>query len=260
MYLLESRLIEPTKRYSPDPNMPKNAIFCHHESTMAVLDELAHEGIVENVSHRRPMKVSHFRYNGLEIALINVWTGTHISANGIARYYLHGCRNFINLGGIGAPDTSYKIGEFVVATEAIRDDGYTDSLATKDEPAISDPQVADALISGCIREGVNPRIGKVWTVSSMYAYTREDVDKKLRKGIIGVEGEMAAIAIMTGWVRLKYGDRFGIPYSGNLFYFSDIIPATPDDPWDSILDKPGKMLPHKKTGLKIAMRALRELN
>lgn len=87
-----------------------------------------------------------------------------------------------NSGGL-APDLS--LGELVVSTGAVRDDGTSASYVTPSYPAVADHRVVGALLDAARAAGQPCRAGITWSVDAFYA----------RNAVVTPDG---ALAPMTG--------------------------------------------------------------
>jgi uridine phosphorylase len=104
-----------------------------------------------------------------------------------------GARTILFIGWCGAVSPLLGIGDLVVPTAAVIDEGtsphYTvgATAACPSEPLMR--QVAEA----CAAAGVAPRAGTVWTTDAVFRETRDEVARHQQDGVLAVEMECSAL-------------------------------------------------------------------
>jgi uridine phosphorylase len=110
-----------------------------------------------------------------------------------------GVRTILFIGWCGAVSPVLGIGDLVVPTSAVIDEGTSPhyvagiSAAGPSEPLMR--QVAEA----CAAEGVCARLGTVWTTDAVFRETCDKVARYQRDGVLAVEMECSALFTVGGF-------------------------------------------------------------
>jgi DeoD family purine-nucleoside phosphorylase len=123
-----------------------------------------------------------------------------------------GARTLIRIGTAGAIDSELELGQLVVATEAIADDGASTALGAG-ERVTPDPALTEALTAAAAEAG--PGRGGPVATSDLFYDPRDDVlDRWRAAGALAVEMEAATV--------LRVAERHGAA-AGCLLAMSDLI-------------------------------------
>ena len=132
-----------------------------------------------------------------------------------------GCNKFIVCGGAGCIKENMNVGEIILPTSAVRDEGTSYHYL---EPAreVECHQAAATVVQRSLSEMGIPFItGKTWTTDAFYRETEAMVQKRREEGCITVEMEAAAFFAVS-----KYYD---LPLAQLLYAGDDVSGAE----WDS---------------------------
>ena len=114
--------------------------------------------------------------------------------------WLTGAERFVLFGSAGSLDPSLTQGNFVIPTEAVRDEGMSYHYAPPaDTVRIANADYVERVLSG---HGVKCAKGKVWTTDAFYRETRRLVQRRKDEGCIAVEMELAGVQTVCdfyGW-------------------------------------------------------------
>ncbi len=80
-----------------------------------------------------------------------------------------GGRTFIRVGNSGALAESVALGDAVITTAAVRDDGASRSYVRPEYPAAADYRVTSALVGSAEAKGVRHHAGVTWSIDGFYA-------------------------------------------------------------------------------------------
>ncbi len=80
-----------------------------------------------------------------------------------------GARTLIRIGNSGGLDPRLELGDLVITTGAVRDDGTSRSYVTLEYPAVADYRVVAALEQAARRRGVRHAVGVTWSMDAFYA-------------------------------------------------------------------------------------------
>lgn len=117
-----------------------------------------------------------------------------------------GANKFIFIGWCGSISQKIKIGDIIIATAAIIDEG-TSRHYREDDPQISCPseRMVAELKSALDHVGVNYHDGSVWTTDAIYRETRDKIEDYQRLDAVGVEMEISALFTVAKFRKVDLG-------------------------------------------------------
>ena len=117
-----------------------------------------------------------------------------------------GARKIIFLGWCGSISPKVKIGDIIVTTSAIIDEG-TSGHYKKDNHLISFPSelMVTELKGALDRMRVNYHPGSVWTTDAIYRETRDRIEHYQRLDVVGVEMEVSALFTVANFRKVDLG-------------------------------------------------------
>jgi uridine phosphorylase len=106
-----------------------------------------------------------------------------------------GGRVFIQIGATGAIQEHIALGDVVIPTGSVRDEGLTRYYAPKQYPAVADYRIVHALVGAAKKAGKTVHTGIIRTTDGFYPSQR--IEKYVQRyhdlGVLSVEQEVAAI-------------------------------------------------------------------
>lgn len=117
-----------------------------------------------------------------------------------------GARKFLFLGWCGSISARAKIGDIIVPTSAVIDEG-TSGHYNEDDQQISFPSelVVTELRDALDQNGFNYHDGPVWSTDAVYRETRAKVEQFQRQNVIGVEMEISALFTVAKFRKVDLG-------------------------------------------------------
>lgn len=182
--------------FIPDFPIPESVIFCYEGN---LLDRITRVEKVEQV---------HGVGGGFYLLTetdnrIAVSGNNGIGAPGVSMllemYIELGIKRFINIGIAGGLQKTSHIGDVVVCTSAIRDEGVSyHYLEDPSAPALPSENLTTALMQILASEGINYTQGPTWTTDAFFRETVGEIRHYQQEGVVTVEMEAAALfAIST---------------------------------------------------------------
>jgi len=117
-----------------------------------------------------------------------------------------GASQIIYLGWCGAVSSQAKIGDIVLPTAALVDEGTSRNYAVTDG---GESKPADSMVSLIEQVLTNNRIdfhaGKIWTTDALYRETREKVANFQQQDVLAVEMEISALFSVAQFRRVALG-------------------------------------------------------
>jgi uridine phosphorylase len=102
-----------------------------------------------------------------------------------------GAKTFLRVGNSGGLDPSLALGDLVVTTGAVRDDGTSRSYVVPEYPAVADHALVGALLAAARERGAPCRAGITWSLDAFYA----------RNAVLAPEGGMRSMMAGGYWTR-----------------------------------------------------------
>lgn len=138
--------------------------------------------------------------------------GAAVSVMLLEEIIAYGVNRTVFVGYCGSIQNDVGLGQVVLPTHAVREDGTSHHYLPRDVPCRPDGSLLDALHRGLRQKSVVAKAGPVWTTDALYRETEEKIDKYRAQGVLAVEMEMSAL-FAVGAVR-----KVGI---GSLLLVSD---------------------------------------
>jgi len=104
-----------------------------------------------------------------------------------------GARKFLLLGAAGSLQPYLKVGDYMIPTEAIRDEGVSPHYLPKGVRAEASKKIVGALERACRKHRVTYRKGLVWTTDAPFREIKSKVIALQKRGCLAVEMETAAV-------------------------------------------------------------------
>lgn len=124
--------------------------------------------------------------------------GCPLAANAIERMVRTGVKYIVSIGTCGSTDESIKVGSFLLATAAVRDEGTTPGYLNIEVPALADLDLTFRLKTEFEKIGVNPKLGVIYTTDQRFK-EKPEILKMLfkRANVINIDMETAAIILIS---------------------------------------------------------------
>lgn len=134
-------------------------------------------------------------YRGIPVTVSCAGIGAGQTSNVMEELINLGGRVFLQIGATGAIQESIGMGDVVIPTGAVRDEGQTRYYAPKRYPAVSDYRVVSALVEAARASGHTVHAGIIRTTDGFYPSQRIEryVQRYHDLGVLSVEQEVAAI-------------------------------------------------------------------
>jgi uridine phosphorylase len=186
-----------------------------------------HLGDASEVASFREFRTVTGRLDGTAVTVTSTGIGGPSAAIAIEELVQLGAHTFLRIGTCGAIQPYVHVGDLVIATAAVRDEGTTRQYAPLEYPAVSSPVVVSALQRAAATTGATVHIGVVHTTDTYYGQheaQRMPVADELtgrstalrRLGVLCSEMETATVLVVGGGV---HAARVGsvLAVAGNRF-------------------------------------------
>ncbi|MDL5360421.1 nucleoside phosphorylase [Halalkalicoccus sp. NIPERK01] len=168
--------------------------------------------------HHREYRTLTGRYDEVPISVTSTGIGGPSAAIAVEELARVGADTFIRVGSCGAIQEGMDVGDLVITTGAVRQEGTSDEYVREDYPASADHEVVCALVAAAERLGYDYHTGITMSADSFYAGQgrpgfegfeaagSDDLVEDLREANVK-NIEMEASAILT--IANVYGLRAG---------------------------------------------------
>lgn len=140
-----------------------------------------------------PHPLYEIAYNGRRLAFFHPGVGAPLAAGLLEAVIAFGCRKFIVCGGCGVLQKDIAVGNLVVVTGALRDEGVSYHYLPPGREVRAHPDGVKALQTACAAHSLPFRLGKTWTTDAPYRETAAKIAARRAEGCLTVEMEAAAL-------------------------------------------------------------------
>ena len=141
---------------------------------------------VREVCRVREYTIATGQYEGVALTAASTGIGAPSTAIVVEEMAALGTRTFIRVGNSGGLDPAVQLGDLVVSTGAIRDDGTSRSYVVPEFPAVAHYEVTAALVDAARRAQAPHHAGITWSLDAFYARNaRLDADGRYRSMSFG---------------------------------------------------------------------------
>lgn len=163
---------------------------------------------VEKVGYYAPASgFAKGRYGGVEVFLTRPYFGAPAAATTLEMLVAGGGRVFVVVGEVGALNPVLRIGDVLVPTWGLREEGVSFHYMPPNYVPKPDRELAGKLFREVRRVKGRRRIrvvkGGVWSIDALFRETRDKVVEYSRIGILGVDMESTALMTVAAYRKVK---------------------------------------------------------
>ncbi len=146
-------------------------------------------------------------YQGIEVSVVSTGMGVFSAVVAVEELAAIGANTFIRIGSCATYQEEIQLGDNIIATGCIRDEGCTLEFAPLAFPAVPDLAVMTALIDSAKEIGATYHTGVVRTCENFYLRDRSPAlnEKYAKLGAVALEMELSAILMAS----IDLGKRAG---------------------------------------------------
>jgi uridine phosphorylase len=172
----------------------------------------------EERAHHREYRTLSGSYDGEPVAVTSTGIGSPSAAIAVEELARVGAETFVRVGSCGAIQAEAAVGDLVITTAAVRQEGTSDEYVREDYPAAADDEVVTALVTAAERLGHDYHLGVTCSTDSFYAGqsrdgfdgfraagAEEQIAELQEAGVINFEMEASAILTLAGLYGLRAG-------------------------------------------------------
>ena len=206
-------LLNPTKLIQPHADMPASCVLCFFQD---VIDHLKSQGLLKEVTSLRCEMGRHPVYRFAtpvgDVALAHPGIGSPLAAGLMEEMIALGGRKFIACGGAGVLESTLDVGDVLVPTAAVRDEGTSYHYLPASREVALQPDAITVIEAGLRERHVSYRLVKTWTTDAFYRETPARIAARKAEGCVCVEMETSALCAVAQFRGVKFGQLL---YSGD---------------------------------------------
>ncbi len=145
----------------------------------------------ELVAEVREYRVVTGERDGVALSAASTGVGAPSTAVLLEELIKLGSHTFIRVGNSGGLAPDLELGDLVVTTGAVRDDGTSRSYVVPEYPAVADHAIVGALLSSARQRGARCRAGITWSLDAFY----------MRNAVLTEDGGLASMSVDGYWPR-----------------------------------------------------------
>ena len=173
--------IEPSKVIQPR-GVPEHCVISFFGE---VIDKVATEHkarvIVENRWEDGPHPLYEIEYKGQRLAFFHPGVGAPLSASLLEEVIAFGCRKFIACGGCGVLAKEIAVGQLVVVSGAVRDEGVSYHYLPPSREVQANEIAVEAIVKALDKRNLPYLVGKTWTTDAPYRETPNKISQAQRR-------------------------------------------------------------------------------
>ena len=172
----------------------------------------------EEKAFHREYRTATGTYDGEPLSVTSTGIGSPSAAIAVEELARAGADTFIRVGSCGAIQEDMDVGDLVITSGAVRQEGTSKEYVREDYPAAADHEVVSALVAAAERLGYDYHVGITMSADSFYAGQgrpgfdgfraagADDLVDELREANVkNIEMEAAAIATIANVYGLRAG-------------------------------------------------------
>ena len=143
------------------------------------------------VCQTREYRVVTGEFGGVPLTAASTGIGAPGTAVIVEELMKLGGHTFLRVGNSGGLAPGLEVGDLVITTAAVRDDGTSRSYVVPEYPAVADHRIVGALLEAAELRGIRHRAGITWSLDAFY----------IRNALLQPDGSMASMSVGGYWTR-----------------------------------------------------------
>jgi uridine phosphorylase len=194
-------------------DLPRHVVLCFFRKTIATFVEaLGGREIGRLASELGSYPVFEVELLGGRVAVAQAGVGAPLAAGWLDELITLGGRAFIAAGGAGVLVPGLVLGQVIVPTAAVRDEGTSYHYLPASREVGPSSDALDAIVATLAAHGVPHVTGKTWSTDGIYRETRDKVRRRVAEGCLTVEMEAAAFFAVAQFRGVSFGQML---YAGD---------------------------------------------
>ncbi|HKJ58150.1 MAG TPA: nucleoside phosphorylase [Halobacteriales archaeon] len=172
----------------------------------------------EQTGEHREYRTMTGTYQGAPLTVTSTGIGSPSATIAVEEHANLGTDTFVRVGSCGAIQPGMDVGDLVITTGAVRQEGTSGEYVREDYPAAADGEVVTALVTACEELGYPYHVGVTCSTDSFYAgqgrpgfggFEAAGADERVAElqaaGVLNFEMEAAAVLTLASLYGLRAG-------------------------------------------------------
>ena len=201
----QEAVIEP-KRVHAAKDVPMHAVVCFFQDVIERLQQEEGATLLHTLrSEIGPHPVYEMLFRGRRLAVFHPGLGAPLAAGLLEEVIALGCTKFIACGGCGVLDSTVTLGQVLLPTSAVRDEGTSYHYLPPGREAHASPSAVAAIEAVLAAQSREYRRVKTWTTDAIYRETPGKIQRRKAEGCLCVEMEAAAFFAVAQFRGVEFG-------------------------------------------------------
>ncbi len=149
---------------------------------------------VEELKFNREYRSLRGTYKGVPVLAMSTGMGGPSTAIGVEELNQIGVKCLIRIGSAGALQRGIGLGDLILVTGAVRDDGTSATYVPAQFPAVADPTLLAACVRSARERGLRHHVGLCRSHDALYLEPEYDTSGEWsKKGVLGADMETATL-------------------------------------------------------------------
>ncbi len=171
---------------------------------------------VREIAFNREYRTITGEYKGMPVTVTSTGIGGCSTGIAVEELYNCGAKNLIRVGSCGALQPELKLGELVIATAAVREDGLSNTYVKTEYPAVSDFELSSCIKNKAEELGFEFSLGICRSHESFYIdHNREIIDYWKEKNVLASDMETAALFTLANLRQLRAASILNVVVNEN---------------------------------------------
>ncbi|PKR86326.1 nucleoside phosphorylase [Heyndrickxia camelliae] len=152
---------------------------------------------VQEITYNREYKSVIGYYKGIKVLILSTGIGSPSMGIAIEELKRVGVKCLIRIGSSGSLQPEVKLGDLIIATGAVRNEGTSDSYIEKGYPAFADIELVHHIKHAAEREKHPHHMGVIRSHDSFYTDKEEEIyEYWSKRGVIGSDMETSSLFVI----------------------------------------------------------------
>ena len=173
----------------------------------------------KEIAFNREFRTVTGNYKGMPVTVTSTGIGGASAVIAVEELIACGARKFIRIGSCGACQPEIGLGELVISSGSVREDGASRMYAPEAFPAVSDFELTSAAAEVCKKEGFKYHVGITRSHDSFYIDHEAQLMREWnRLGVLASDMETSALFTIAAIRRVKAASILNnvVLYEGDL--------------------------------------------
>ena len=188
---LSEEILKPWEIYEKIDGFPEVAVATFHHDTIDIINDRPDAEKISEFQAGFTISIYAVTHKSKKIAVYQTLIGGAGSAGILEHMIAKGAKKFLFFGSCGTLDKNISVGNFIIPTEAYRDEGTSYHYMPASD--YIEVKTADKLAEIMTELNLPHVKGKTWTTDAIYRETRNNMLKRKNEGCLTVEMECASV-------------------------------------------------------------------